>query len=257
VIRALEFFGKPKASASTQADGATEGSSDPYADTPLLHNHILAHHIQSEKRAWKVAFGIGIGAVVAIVALSLLLWNVYLTGGNHVFALTLDKDGVPLAPPRPVNVVADPTDAAIANRLVDCTKAAFWASPDNVINHANVNFAYSCVTGDAHAYLDTYYASKIVIVPGQQPVPQSPFERGKFETIEVDPGRIEKLSAQSYRVTWTAVARNFAGRITSTTPHGATFMLGRITGDRTEADVVANPFGIIITKIAPDTMVAQ
>lgn len=234
---------------STNGDGPTEDSLNAdlqnlYERTAPEYNHFLGSHIMAEQRARNALKWQRVIDAIVILVLAVSLLQVVRTGGNHLFAVPVDKYGAPVGKARVVGYTLSATNAAVQNRLATCVKAMFSVSPDNVVNRQNLTLAYSCTAAGGRGYLDGYY--------GANNGAMSPYVLGRTETVEVIPDKIEGLSAQSYHVLWTEVARTITGAAISRTENGATFSVALVTGSRSAAEIVSNPFGILITTITPD-----
>lgn|GEM_PF-3848273 len=218
----------------------------PYANSLPEFDHIFEQHKKSEKNAWKVAKVSGLLLFIVTLILSVSLLTVIRTGGNHVFVVPVDSHGAPIAPARDLTYISPtPTLAALQGRLADCITAMYSVSPDNVVNRQNLTKAYACFAPAARPYLDSYYAA----ARGAN----SPFVAGRTETVEVIPQRIEAVSAQSFHIQWQQVTRSLTGTQLSSASHGATFTISLDPGPRSAAQIVSNPFGILITSVMADS----
>jgi type IV secretory pathway TrbF-like protein len=206
----------------------------------LVYGSVLQRAERAETREKRAYFILGPVVLGLIWALVMVLH----TGGNRVVAVPVNKDGVPVAQPHEVTFAADPTVAAIQNRLSDCVVAMYSVSVDAVVNRNTLSKAYACVGSVARGYLDSYY--------GANSGAMSPYVRGHRETVEVTVAKIETLSQQSYHVLWTETERTRNGTTIGTQDKSATFSVSLMSGPRDIADIVANPFGIVISTITPD-----
>lgn len=217
---------------------------DIYARTAPEFNHLLDTHIKAANAARAALKWQRIVDAVVVIGLVIALAIVVGTGGNHVFAVPVDHDGAPIAPAMQLDKAPTATSAAIENRMVECAKAMFSVSPDNVVNRQRMAESYACAAGAAHTFLDGYFATA------------SPFQLGRGETVEVSKVRIEGPTGQTYHYTWKATTRDLSGKVLSETYPGASFMAGTIGGNRDASSIIDNPFGIVFTNIVLDTPLA-
>lgn len=223
---------------------------DTYARGAPEFAHILDHHVSSEKRAWRYFRYAAIFVVLITLIQAISLFGLIRTGGNHLFVQTVDTHGVPVGPVREVTYVTpNATVAAVQQHLSDCIVSMYSVSPDNVVNRQNLTKAYACFAPGATAYLDSYYAAARGV--------NSPYIAGRTHTVEVIPQKIEGVSTQSYHVQWQQLTRGLNGAQVSSISRGATFTVAIDSGTRTTAQIVSNPFGILISAVMPDTNLQQ
>ncbi len=126
-------------------------------------------------------------------------------GGNHLFAVAVDKAGVPQGPAVPVPLAQGPTQAAILAAQVTFTEDAFAASVDAGVNADNLAKAYDFTGPSTKRWLDAYY--------GANRGEASPFVLARSHTVGVKVKGVSLVAGSTYQVTFERIVSDFSGRV--------------------------------------------